>query len=125
MFLEQRKDLPGSYPEGADGDLDQGYIVKSRSQSAASKPAAAGAPTGSADPAATGQELKEELIQWHFNVVEMCRKIGIKDVCQSYRSARLEKYCYLVFPPLNCSASYVRRHSPHTKGSGTTSRAGI
>ena len=90
MFLEQRKDLPGSYPEGADGDLDQGYTVKSRSQVVASKPAAAGAPTRSADPAATGQELKEELIQWHFNVVEMCRKIGIKDVCQSYRSARLE-----------------------------------
>ena len=45
MFLEQRKDLPGSYPEGADGDLDKGFTVKSRSQSAASKPAAAGAPT--------------------------------------------------------------------------------
>ena len=90
MYLEQRKDLPGSYPKGADRDIDEGFTVKVRAQGVASKPAAVSVPTGSADSAATGQELRDELIQWHFNVVEMCKKVGIKDVCQSYKSARLE-----------------------------------
>ena len=87
VFLEQRRDLKGPYPKGADSDLDTGFPVKSRSLVAASKPAAAGVP----DPAATtSQELKDDLVQWHFNIVQMCKKVGIEDVCKSYKQTRME-----------------------------------
>ena len=87
VFLEQRRDLKGPYPKGADSDLDTGFPVKSRSLVAASKPAAAGAP----EPAATtSQELKDDLVQWHFNIVQMCKKVGIDDVCKSYKQTRME-----------------------------------
>ena len=87
VFLEQRRDLKGPYPKGADTDLDTGFPVKSRSLVAASKPAAAGV----SDPAATtSQELKDDLVQWHFNIVQMCKKVGIEDVCKSYKQTRME-----------------------------------
>ena len=87
VFLEQRRDLKGPYPKGADSDQDTGFPVKSRSLVAASKPAVIGAP----DPAATtSQELKDDLVQCHFNIVQMCKKVGIDDVCKSYKQARME-----------------------------------
>ena len=35
-------------------------------------------------------QLKQDLIDWHFQVVKLCQKIGIPDVCQTYKEARLE-----------------------------------
>ena len=90
LFLEQRRDFSGSNPEGADADIDTGFPVQRRSQVAASKPSAAGRPSSLSDPAATNQELKEDLIKWHYNIVQMCKKVGIQDVCQTYKQTRLD-----------------------------------
>ena len=90
LFLEQRRDFSGSYPEGADADIDTGFPVQRRSQVAASKPSAAGHPSSLSDPAATNQEFKEDLIKWHYNIVQMCKKVGIQDVCQTYKQTRLD-----------------------------------
>ena len=35
-------------------------------------------------------QLKQDLIDWHYQVVKLCQKIGIPDVCQTYKEARLE-----------------------------------
>ena len=49
VFLEQRRDLSGEYPSGADADLDTGFPVMSgKAQAAASKPSIAGAPSSAA-----------------------------------------------------------------------------
>ena len=90
LFLEQRRDFSGSYPEGADADIGTGFPVQRRSQVAASKPSAAGHLSSLPDPAATNQEFKEDLIKWHYNIVQMCKKVGIQDVCQTYKQTRLD-----------------------------------
>ena len=91
-FLEQRRDLPGKYPEGADADEDRGFLIKKGkahpkpdepSTSASSEPSAP-----AVDPATL--QLRQDLINWHFKVVQMCQKIGIPDVCQTYKEARLD-----------------------------------
>ena len=91
-FLQQRRDLPGKYPEGADADEDSGFLVKKGkahpkpnepSTSASSEPS-----VPAVDPATL--QLKQDLIDWHFQVVKLCQKIGIPDVCQTYKEARLE-----------------------------------
>ena len=92
-FLQQRRDLPEKYPARADADEDSGYLVKGGkahpktggepSTSAASEPV-----TPVVDPATL--QLKQDLIDWHFQVVKLCQKIGIPDVCQTYKEARLE-----------------------------------
>ena len=35
-------------------------------------------------------QLKQDLIDWHYQVVKLCPKIVIQDVCQTYKEARLE-----------------------------------
>ena len=97
LFLEQRRDFSGSYPEGADADIDTGFPVQRRSQVAASKPSAAGCPSSLPDPAATNQEFKEDLIKWHYNIVQMCKKVGIQDVCQTYKANQIRQHHQWVF----------------------------
>ena len=91
-FLEQRRDLSGSYPQGADADEDRGFLVKKGkahprpdepSTSASSEPS-----VPAVDPATL--QLQQDLIDWHYQVVKMCQKMGIPDVCQTYKEARLE-----------------------------------
>ena len=90
-FIEQRRDLPGKYPVGADADEDNGFLVKKgKAHPKPSEPStsASSEPAPVVDPATL--QLKQDLVDWHFQVVKLCQKIGIPDVCQTYKEARLE-----------------------------------
>ena len=90
-FLEQRRDLSGKYPKGSDPDENSGFLVKGGK--VVSKPGDAvsifsAEESYPIDPATL--QLKQDLVKWHFEVVKMCQKIGIPDVCQTYKETRLE-----------------------------------
>ena len=90
-FIEQRRGLPGKYPVGADADEDNGFLVKkSKAHPKPSEPSTSASSklTPVVDPAIL--QLKQDLVDWHFQVVKLCQKIGIPDVCQTYKEARLE-----------------------------------
>ena len=81
-FLQQRRDLSGIYPVGADADGDIGYLVKrgkahpKSGQPSTSAVSELEAPA--ADPATL--QLKQDLVDWHFQLVKLHQKIGIPDV---------------------------------------------
>ena len=90
-FLEQRRDLSGSYQKGSDPDENSGFLVKGGK--VVSKPGDAASIFSSEesipiDPATL--QLKQDLVKWHFEVVKLCQKIGIPDVCQTFKESRLE-----------------------------------
>ena len=88
-FLDQRRDLTGSYPKGSDPDENTGFLVKG--SKVITKPGDAVSTVPSEypiDPATL--QLKQDLIKWHYEVVKLCQKIGIEDVCQTYKETRLE-----------------------------------
>ena len=73
VFLEQRRDLSGDYPVGADADLDMGFpVMSSKAQAAVSKPSTAGAPPSAAAADAATVELKSDLVNWHYQIVKLC-----------------------------------------------------
>ena len=67
--------------------------MSGKAQAAASKPSAAGAPPSAAAADAATVELKSDLVNWHYQIVKLCHRMGIPDVCQTYKQTRLEKHC--------------------------------
>ena len=91
VFLEQRRDLSGEYPVGADADLDTGFPVMAGKARAAVTESPTVGPPPSATPAdAATVELKSDLVNWHYQIVKLCQRMGIPDVCSTFKQTRLE-----------------------------------
>ena len=91
VFLEQRRDLSGEYPVGADADLDTGFpVMTGKAWAAVSEPPTAGPPPSVAPADAATVELKSDLVNWHYQIVKLCQRMGIPDVCLTYKQTRLE-----------------------------------
>ena len=69
--------MSGEYPVGADTDLDTGFpVMSSKAQAAVSKPSTAGAPPSAAAADAATVELKSDLVNWHYQIVKLCHRMG-------------------------------------------------
>ena len=96
-FLDQSRAFPKqSYPQGSDFDTNGGKLPSGASF-ATSNPgpstSTAGvlsAPVPEVDPATI--QLNKDLIDWHFRIVQMCKRVGVADVCATFKKSRLENY---------------------------------
>ena len=94
-FLDQVRAFPKqAYPQGADFDSNGGNLPRSLRSSSVGKsgPSTSTADTTSADPVIDPAtvEFKKDLIDWHFRIVNMCKRVGITDVCSTYKKSRME-----------------------------------
>ena len=94
VFLEQRRDLSGEYPVGADADLYTGFPVMSgKAWAAVSEPATAGTPSSAAAADAATVELKSDLVNWHYQIVKLCQRMGISDACFDVQADQVGEHC--------------------------------
>ena len=105
-FMQQRREWPGKrYPPGADleedpyGRVSQLIAAQQPQPQGATGgpvPSTSGAGTSRAPVLPTPQEnkalldMKKGLIQYHHDLVRMCSKAGIPDVCAHYKETRVE-----------------------------------
>ena len=105
-FMQQRREWPGKrYPPGADleedpyGRVSQLIAAQQPQPQGATGgpvPFTSGAGTSSAPSLPTPQEnkalldMKKGLIQYHHDLVRMCSKAGIPDVCAHYKETRVD-----------------------------------
>ena len=80
-FLDQTRAFPKqAYPQGADFDSNGGNLPRSLRSASVSKSGPSTSTAGTSaenpeiDPATV--EFKKELIDWHFRIVNMCKKSG-------------------------------------------------
>ena len=94
-FLDQTRAFPKqSYPQGADFDSNGSNLPRSLRSTSVGKsgPSTSTAGTASADPVVdpATAEFKKDLVDWHFRIVQMCKRVGIDDVCSTYKKSRME-----------------------------------
>ena len=98
-LISQRRQFPDeAYPTGADPDP--------LTAQASAAPTSAGQPSTSAGGAAqpspgldpTIQQLHETLISHHQNIVKMCHRVGIKNVCAIQQKSKLENLLQSIDP---------------------------
>ena len=91
VFLEQRRDLSGEYPVGADADLDTGFpVMAGKARAAVTESPTVGPPPSVTPADAATVELKSDLVNWHYQIVKLCQRMGIPDVCSTFKQTRLE-----------------------------------
>ena len=94
-FLDQTRAFPKqAYSQGADFDSNGSNLPKSLRSTSVGKsgPSTSTAGTAQPDPIidpATA-EFKKDLVDWHFRIVQMCKRVGIEDVCSTYKKSRME-----------------------------------
>ena len=98
-LISQRRQFPDeAYPAGADPDP--------LTAQASAAPTSAGQPSTSADGTAQPlpgldpaiQQLHETLISHHQNIVKMCHRVGIKNVCAIQQKSKLENLLQSIDP---------------------------
>ena len=108
-FMQQRREWPGKkYPPGADLEEDPygrvsqlisaqqpqpqgatGGPVPSTSAGTSSAPAPA-PPLAQSEESRALLDMKKGLIQYHHDLVRICVKAGVSDVCAHYKETRVE-----------------------------------
>ena len=105
-LISQNRQFPDeAYPAGADPDPLTSQAVAVPSQVAAA-PSSAGQPSTSAGGAAQPQpgldpaiqQLYETLISHHQNIVKMCQRVSLKDVCAIQKKSKLENLLQSIDP---------------------------
>ena len=80
-FLDQSRAFPKqAYPQGADFDSNGGNLPRSLRSTSVGKsgPSTSTAGTSSVEPVIDPAtvEFKKDLIDWHFRIVSMCKRVG-------------------------------------------------
>ena len=98
-LISQNRQFPDeAYPAGADPDPLTSQAVGAPSSAGQPSTSAGGAaqPQPGLDPAI--QQLHETLISHHQNIVKMCQRIGLKDVCAIQKKSKLENLLQSIDP---------------------------
>ena len=93
QFVDHRREWPRkAYPPGADLDEDPlGRAAQFAGGSAGAGPSTSGA-SQAAPPAINPAmlEMRKNLEQYHHDLVRLCSKAGIPDVCANFKATRVE-----------------------------------
>ena len=61
-----------------------------KARAAVNEPPTVGPPPSVTPADAATVELKSDLVNWHYQIVKLCQRMGIPDVCSTYKQTRLE-----------------------------------
>ena len=114
QFVDHRRQWPRKpYPPGADLDEDPlGRAAQFAAGSSGAGPSTSSAPQAAPAISPAMLEMRKNLQQYHHDLVRLCSKAGIPDVCANFKETRVEKH--LEGPVLQrfFTASCVKRSIP-------------